>query len=75
MGADRGIEVNLFIGPREEFGIGGSVRSSDGRALSGHLRGLHQLRYAIEDVLRAVNCGIRGFLIADPGLMELLVET
>lgn len=72
MGADRGIEVNLFIGPREEFGVGGSVRSLEGRALSGHLRGLHQLRYAIEDVLRAVECGIRGFLIADPGLMELL---
>ncbi len=72
MGADRGIEVNLFIGPREEFGVGGSVRSLEGRALSGHLRGLHQLRYAVEDVLRAVECGIRGFLIADPGLIELL---
>jgi len=72
MGADRGIEVNLFIGPREEFGVGGSVRSSDGRALSGHLRGLHQLRYSVEDVLRGVECGIRGFLIADTGLMEIL---
>ena len=72
MGADRGIEVNLFIGPREEFGVGGSVRSSEGRALSGHLRGLHQLRYAVEDVLRGVECGIRGFLIADTGLMEVL---
>ncbi len=72
MGADRGIEVSLFIGPREEFGVGGSVRSLEGRALSGHLRGLHQLRYALEDVLRALECGIRGFLIADPGLMEVL---
>lgn len=72
MGADRGIEVNLFVGPREEFGVGGSVRSSEGRALSGHLRGLHQLRYALEDVIRGVECGIRGFLIADPGLMEVL---
>jgi hypothetical protein len=48
------------------------VRSSEGRALSGHLRGLHQLRYSVEDVLRAVQCGIRGFLIADTGLMEIL---
>lgn len=72
MGADRGIEVNLFIGPREEFGVGGSVRSQDGRALSGHLRGFGQLRFAVEDVLRGVECGIRGFLIADPGLMEIL---
>jgi hypothetical protein len=72
MGADRGVEVNLFVGPREEFGVGGTIRSADGRALSGHLRGLHQLRFAVEDVLRAVECGIRGFLIADPGLMEVL---
>ena len=74
MGADRGLEVNLFIGPREEFGVGGSVRVGDGRALAGHLRGLHQLRYAVEDVLRAVECGIRGFLIADTGLMEVLAQ-
>ena len=72
MGADRGVEVSLFIGPREEFGVGGTVRSSDGRALSGHLRGLHQLRYAVEDIQRSVDCGIRGFLIADPGLMEVV---
>jgi hypothetical protein len=72
IGADEGLEVNLFVGPREEFGIGGSVRSPDGLLLSGRLRGMDQLRYAIEDVLRAVDAGIRGFLIADPGLMEIL---
>lgn len=71
MAAERGIEVSLFIGPREEFGVGGSVHASDGRALSGHLRGLHQLRYSLEDIHRAVDQGIRGFLIADYGLMEL----
>jgi hypothetical protein len=72
MGADRGVEVSLFIGPREEFGIGGSVHTSDGRALSGHLRGLHQLRYALEDLTRAVEQGIRGFLIADTGFLGIL---
>jgi len=73
MGADRGVEVNLFIGPREEYGTGGTIHSSDGRAMAGHLRGLHQLRYAIEDVYRSVEQGIRGFLIADTGLLEILV--
>ena len=73
MGADRGVEVNLFIGPREEFGVGASVHSSDGRALSGHLRGLHQLRYALEDIKRAVDRGIRGLLIADVGLLDVVV--
>ena len=72
IGADEGLEVSLFVGPREEFGIGSAVRSPDGLLLSGRLRGLHQLRYAIEDILRAVDAGIRGFLIADPGLMEIV---
>jgi hypothetical protein len=72
IGADEGLEVNLFVGPREEFGIGGSVRSPEGLLLSGRLRGLDQLRYALEDILRAVDAGIRGFLIADTGLLQIL---
>ncbi len=72
IGADEGIEVNLFVGPREEFGIGGGVRSPDGALLNGRLRGFDHLRYAIEDILRAADLGIRGFLIADTGLMEIL---
>jgi len=72
IGADEGLEVSLFVGPREEYGIGGSVRSPEGMVLSGRLRGLDQLRYALEDILRAVDAGIRGFLIADSGLMQLV---
>lgn len=72
IGADEGLEVNLFVGPREEFGVGGAVRSPDGLLLSGRLRGYHQLRYALEDIQRGVDAGIRGFLIADTGLLELL---
>ena len=72
IGADEGLEVSLFVGPREEFGIGGSVRSPDGLLLSGRLRGFDQLRYAIDDICRATDLGIRGFLIADTGLMQLL---
>jgi len=72
IGADEGLEVNLFVGPREEFGIGGSVRSPDGMLLSGRLRGFDQLRYAIDDIFRAADLGIRGFLIADTGLMQIL---
>jgi hypothetical protein len=72
IGADEGLEVNLFVGPREEYGIGGSVRSPEGMVLAGRLRGLDQIRYAIEDILRASDAGIRGFLIADSGLLQLV---
>ena len=72
MGAQAGIEVSLFVGPREEFGIGAHVRSPDGAALFGQIRGMRQLAYAVEDVARAVDAGIRSFLVADLGLLTLL---
>ncbi|GAA3413962.1 hypothetical protein [Streptosporangium vulgare] len=38
----------------------------------GQLRGLRQLMYGVEDVVRAVDAGIRSFLIADIGLLVAL---
>jgi len=73
IGADAGLEVSLFVGPREEFGIGVQAAAADGGSLHGRIRGIAQLRYAIEDVMRAAECGIRGFLVADTGLLEVLV--
>lgn len=74
IGADSGIEVSLFVGPREEWDIGRSAHAADGAGLAGRLRGTRQLRYALDDVLRGVEQGIRGFLIADPGLLQLVAE-
>lgn len=74
IGADAGLEVSLFVGPREEWGISVMARTPDGACLGGGVRGLRQLRYAIEDVMRAADCGIRGFLVADLGLLQVLVE-
>jgi hypothetical protein len=72
IGADAGLEVSLFVGPREEWGLGAMSRGPDGAALAGAVRGMRQLRYAVDDVLRAVGCGIRGFLVADLGLLRVL---
>jgi peptidase U32-like protein len=74
IGADTGIEVSLFIGPREEWDVGSVAQSGDGPGRAGLIRGVRQLRYAIDDVLRGVDHGIRGFLVADAGLLELLAE-
>ena len=72
--ADAGLEISLFVGPREEWGVGAMVRSPQGPALEGSVRGMRQLRYAVEDCLRAIECGIRGLLIADLGLLQVLNE-
>lgn len=72
--ADNGIEVSLFVGPREEWDVGRAAAAADGGVFNGRLRGTRQLRYAIDDILRATEQGIRGFLIADPGLLQLVSE-
>ena len=74
IGADRGIEVSLFVGPREEWDLGASSRSADGPGFAGRIRGARQLRYAFEDVQRATEKGIRSFLVADSGLLEVLAD-
>ncbi len=74
IGADAGLEISLFVGPREEWDIGNLSRSADGPAFAGRLRGTRQLRYAIDDVLRGIDHGIRGFLIADTGLLEVVAS-
>jgi hypothetical protein len=71
-GHDAGLEVCLFAGPRERYGTGAHARSEDGRAHGDQVRGLRQLGYALEDVLRACEQGIRSFLVADLGLLRVL---
>jgi hypothetical protein len=69
-GYDAGTEVCLFVGPRERYGPGAHPRSPDGAAHGDQVRGVRQLRYALEDVQRAVEQGIRSFLVADLGLLR-----
>lgn len=69
-GHDTGTEVCLFVGPRERYGPGAHPRSPDGAAHGDQVRGVRQLRYALEDVRRAVEQGIRSFLVADLGLLR-----
>jgi hypothetical protein len=69
-GHDAGVEVCLFVGPRERYGPGAHPRSPDGAAHGDQVRGIRQLRYALEDVQRGVEQGIRSFLVADLGLLR-----
>ena len=74
LGAEYGIEVSLFVGPRESYDITAHARTEDGSGHGGQLRGLRGLRYAVEDIARAAECGIRSFLIPDIGLLALVNE-
>jgi len=62
------------VGPREAYDITAHPRTADGAGHGGQARGLRGLRYAAEDIARAAECGIRGFLIPDLGLLALVNE-
>lgn len=66
MGGEAGLEVCLFVGPRSGWDIGSLAQS-----YSANIVGSRQAGHAIEDVLRAVEHGIRGFLVADIGLLAV----
>ncbi len=74
LGADAGIEVSLFVGPRAAWDTGAQILSGAGKNLGARLRGMDQVVYAVEDIKRACALGIRSVLVADEGLMWLATE-
>ena len=72
LGAAAGVEVSLFVGPRAAWDVGGQIQAPSGKNLGARLRGMDQVVYAAEDVLRACGLGIRSILVADEGLLWLV---
>ncbi|MBC7319938.1 peptidase, partial [bacterium] len=71
---DFGCELNLSVGPRAPYDTGATVQTPQGVRVSYRLRGMEQVIRAVEDIKRAVDCGIRGILIYDEGLLWLVNE-
>ena len=74
MGAEAGIEVSLFVGPRAAWSTSAQVRADAGKNLGARLRGMDEVVYATADVFRAVEHGIRSVLVADEGQLRLVVD-
>jgi len=74
LGAEAGIEVSLFVGPRAAWGTGAQVRASAGKNLGARLRGMDEVVYATEDIIRGCELGLRSVLVADEGQLWLVNE-
>ena len=74
IGADKRIEVCLFVGPRATFETEAQTPSTAGKVIGLQHRGADQLVYAVEDVRHACDLGIRSVLVADVGLIWILGE-
>lgn len=72
IGHDNGIEVTLFVGPRTPFDVSAQAKAPAGGMMGWAIRGTDNLVYAIDDVLRGAEYGIRSFLVSDLGQMTIL---
>jgi hypothetical protein len=69
--ASRRMELSLFVGPRGTWDISPMPLTTSGKAAGIRHEGMDQLVYAIEDLKRAADLGIRGALVGDEGLVLL----
>ena len=74
LGHENQIEVSLFVGPRGNWDINSQPFTSAGKVIGQRLQGVDQLVYAIEDIKRACDLGIRGILVSDEGLLWLVEQ-
>jgi hypothetical protein len=70
LGADAGVEVSLFLGPRGAWDTGG--QSLVTAAAEGIARGDRGIEECVAEVRRGVASGIRSFLVADLGVLRTL---
>ena len=69
---DYGCELFLSVGPRATYDTSATVHTKEGSRIGYRLRGYDNLIYAIEDVKRACDLGVRGILLYDEGLLWVL---
>ncbi|MFI7614860.1 hypothetical protein ACIBP6_26895 [Nonomuraea terrae] len=70
IGAERDIEVNLFLGPRAAWDTGGQAKLT--QAVGAAARGNAMVAACVADALRACTLGIRSLLVGDLGALEVL---
>ncbi len=66
------IGLFLSVGPRATYDTSASAQTKEGARIGYRLRGYDNLLYAVEDVKRAVELGVRGILLYDEGLLWVL---
>ncbi len=70
LGAEHGVEVSLFLGPRGAWDAGGQSFATG--SVGGVARGDSGVEWCVAEVRRGLAYGIRSFLVADVGVLALL---
>ncbi|MBA3030258.1 MAG: peptidase [Desulfobacteraceae bacterium] len=69
---ERNIAPVFSIGPRAVYDTGGFVRAKNGVRVGYRLRGMDNVMYALDDVIKGVELGVRDFLVYDEGLLSVI---
>lgn len=72
LAAENGIELIAVPGPRTGWDLGRQALSTEGQAGGRRVRGLDNVRYLLDDYLRIFSTGIRGVLVWDEGVLDVL---
>ncbi len=68
------LDLFLSVGPRAVYDTSATAQTKEGSRIGYRLRGYDNLVYAIEDVKRALNLGVRRIVIYDEGLLYVLAK-
>jgi hypothetical protein len=74
IGAERAVEVCLFVAPRAPWNGSAASLTPDGKQLGWRHVTISTLAAAYDDVVRGTALGLRSVLIADEGLAVLIAE-
>jgi hypothetical protein len=72
LAAQNHIELIAVPGPRTGWDLGRQALSTEGTAGGRRVRGLDNVRYLLDDYLRIFSTGIRGVLVWDEGVLDIL---
>jgi hypothetical protein len=72
LAAANAIEVIACPGPRTGWDTGRQALTSEGSSAGRRVRGVDNLRYLLDDYLRIFSCGLRGVLVWDEGVLDVL---
>ena len=67
-------DLFLSVGPRATYDTSATTQTKEGSRIGYRLRGYDNLIYAVEDVKRAIELGVRGILLYDEGLLWILAK-
>ena len=74
LGAEAGIEVSLFVGPRAGWDRSPLAKSQTGGIIQSRTWGSEMIVHTVEEVKRAYGLGIRSVLVVDDSLLWVLGE-